>query len=158
MPRRVIRSKRKTSSRKSNRSVRRSKNRSVQRNMKRSVRRNMERSVRRSKNRSLRRRTNRSVRRNEKRDIKRRTKRNKKNRTNNKKIRLLIRDEETGIKKYTARINNEWALFEYEPKKSLIQFKPDDFIQLKEENKLFIVVEDLLGNKTIYNETIYYKP
>ena len=83
---------------------------------------------------------------------------NKKNRTNNKKIRLLIRDEETGIKKYTARINNEWALFEYEPKKSLIQFKPDDFIQLKEENKLFIVVEDLLGNKTIYNETIYYKP
>ena len=83
---------------------------------------------------------------------------NKKDRTNNKKIRLLIRDEETGIKKYTARINNEWALFEYEPKKSLIQFDPDDYIQLKEENELFIVVEDLLGNKTIYNETIYYKP
>ena len=83
---------------------------------------------------------------------------NKKNRTNNKKIRLLIRDEETGIKKYSARINNEWALFEYEPKKSLIQFNPDDYIQLKEENELFVVVEDLLGNKTIYNETIYYKP
>ena len=62
------------------------------------------------------------------------------------------------IKKYTARINNEWALFEYEPKKNLIQFKPDDFIELKEENELFIVVEDLLGNKTFYNETIYYKP
>ena len=44
------------------------------------------------------------------------------------KIRLLIRDEGTGIKKYTARINNEWALFEYEQKKNLIQFKPDDFI------------------------------
>ncbi len=83
---------------------------------------------------------------------------NKKDRTNNKKIRLRIRDEETGIKKYTATINNEWALFEYEPKKSLIQFKSDDFIQLQEENELFIVVEDLLGNKTIYNETIYYKP
>lgn len=83
---------------------------------------------------------------------------NKKDRNNNKKIRFLIRDEETGIKKYTARINNEWALFEYEPKKSLIQFNPDDYIQLKEENELFIVVEDLLGNKTIYNETIYYKP
>lgn len=83
---------------------------------------------------------------------------NKKDRTNNKKIRLLIRDEGTGIKKYTARINNEWALFEYEPKKNLIQFKPDDFIELKEENELFIVVEDLLGNKTFYNETIYYKP
>ena len=83
---------------------------------------------------------------------------NKKDRTNNKKIRLVIRDEGTGIKKYTARINNEWALFEYEPKKNLIQFKPDDFIELKEENELFIVVEDLLGNKTFYNETIYYKP
>ena len=76
----------------------------------------------------------------------------------NKKIRLLIKDKETGIKKYTATINNKWALFEYEPKKNIIEFNPDDFIQLKEENDLFIVVEDLLGNKTTYEETFYYKP
>ena len=81
----------------------------------------------------------------------------RKNNAKTKKIRLLIRDEGTGIKKYTARINNEWALLEYEPKKNLIQFKPDDFIELKEENDLFIVVEDLLGNKTIYEETFYFK-
>ena len=84
---------------------------------------------------------------------------NKKNIINdNKKIKFLIKDKETGIKKYTAKINNEWALFEHEPKKSIIEFKPDNFIQLKEENDLLIVVEDLLGNKTIYEDTFYYKP
>ena len=92
MPRRVTRSKRNRSSRKSNRSVRRSKNRSVRRNMKRSVRRSKNRSVRRSKNRSVRRSKNRSVRRNMKRSVRRRTnreikrgtKRNVKNRTKRK--------------------------------------------------------------------------
>ena len=35
---------------------------------------------------------------------------------------MLIKDKETGIKKYTATINNKWALFEYEPKKNIIEF------------------------------------
>lgn len=80
------------------------------------------------------------------------------NNTKNKKIRFEIKDEETGIKKYTATINNEWALFEYEPKKNMIEFKPDSYTKLIDVNDLFIEVEDVLGNKTIYKETFYYQP
>ena len=80
------------------------------------------------------------------------------NNTKNKKIRFEIKDEETVIKKYTATINNEWALFEYEPKKNMIEFKPDSYTKLIDVNDLFIEVEDVLGNKTIYKETFYYQP
>ena len=80
------------------------------------------------------------------------------NNSKNKRIRFEIKDEETGIKKYTATINNEWALFEYEPKKNMIEFKPDSYTKLSDVNDLFIEVEDVLGNKTIYEETFYYKP
>ena len=70
---------------------------------------------------------------------------------------VVINDEETGIKKYKAYINDKWALFEYEPKKNYIQFRPDNFINLKNENNLLIEIEDMVGNVTIYREIFYFK-
>ncbi len=75
----------------------------------------------------------------------------------NQKLRYFINDDETGIKKYNAWINNQWALFEYEPKKKYIQFKPDNFIELEKENTLKIELEDMVGNKFIYSEIFYFK-
>ena len=75
----------------------------------------------------------------------------------NQKLGYLINDEETGIKKYKAYINDKWALFEYEPKKNYIQFRPDNFINLKNENNLLIEIEDMVGNVTIYREIFFFK-
>jgi hypothetical protein len=75
----------------------------------------------------------------------------------NQKLGYLINDEKTGIRKYKAYINDKWALFEYEPKKNYIQFKPDNFINLKNENNLLIEIEDMVGNVTIYQEIFYFK-
>ena len=49
------------------------------------------------------------------------------------------------------------SLFEYEPKKNYIQFRPDNFINLKNENNLLIEIEDMVGNVTKYQETFYFK-
>lgn len=75
----------------------------------------------------------------------------------NQNLAYLINDDETGIKKYKAYINDKWALFEYEPKKNYIQFRPDNFIDLKNENNLLIEIEDMVGNVTKYQETFYFK-
>ena len=75
----------------------------------------------------------------------------------NQNLGYLINDDETGIKKYKAYINDKWALFEYEPKKNYIQFRPDNFIDLKNENNLLIEIEDMVGNVTKYQETFYFK-
>ena len=75
----------------------------------------------------------------------------------NQNLGYLINDDETGIKKYKAYINDKWALFEYEPKKNYIQFRPDNFINLKNENNLLIEIEDMVGNVTKYQETFYFK-
>ena len=73
------------------------------------------------------------------------------------KLRYYLNDYETGIKKYQAFINDQWALFEYEPKKNYIQYTPDNFVKLEKVNNLLIVLEDMVGNKKEFSEIFYYK-
>ena len=73
------------------------------------------------------------------------------------KLRYYIHDNETGIKKYQAFINDQWALFEYEPKKNYIQYTPDNFVKLEKVNNLLIILEDMVGNKKEFSEIFYYK-
>ena len=63
-------------------------------------------------------------------------------------IQYYINDKETGIKNYKGKINDQWALFEYEPKLKKIFFKNDTLIKLNKMNKVEIHVEDLVGNST----------
>ena len=63
-------------------------------------------------------------------------------------IQYYINDKETGIKTYKGKINDHWALFEYEPKLKKIFFKNDTLIKLNKMNKVEIYVEDLVGNST----------
>ena len=73
------------------------------------------------------------------------------------KLRYYINDNETGIKKYQAFINDQWALFEYEPKKNYIHYTPDNFVKLEKVNNLLIVLEDMVGNKKEFSEIFYYE-
>ncbi len=65
------------------------------------------------------------------------------------KISFIIKDELSGIKNYKGFFNDEWVLFEYDAKNDLI-FYHVEAERLKSENKLRIEVEDMVGNKRVY--------
>ena len=70
-------------------------------------------------------------------------------------LKVTIKDELSGIKKYTATINGEWVLMEYEPKRNRLThyFSKD----LKPGKHVFkILVFDSVDNYTEY-EAIFYK-
>jgi hypothetical protein len=70
-------------------------------------------------------------------------------------IKVKIRDRETGIKRFRGTLNDQWILMEYEPKKRLLFYNFDDRIKIG-ENKLKVVVSDLLGNETVYEATLNF--
>jgi hypothetical protein len=71
-------------------------------------------------------------------------------------LRLRLKDELSGIKKYSSYINGIWALFEYEPKSNLIFHNLSDGIINNGENELIIKYEDGVGNKGIYKTKLFY--
>ena len=81
---------------------------------------------------------------------------NNSNVKSNKSLRLRISDDKSGIRNYKAFINGKWALFEHEPKQSLIFHDLSDKIIRDGENDLLIEFQDRVGNKQIYKAKIYY--
>ena len=73
-----------------------------------------------------------------------------------KQIQYYIKDKETGIKNYEGKINNQWALFEYEPKLNKIFFRNDTLIKLNRINKIEIKVKDLVGNSTTVIDSLQF--
>jgi len=71
-------------------------------------------------------------------------------------LKLKIKDNKTGIKSYNGYIDGKWVLFEYEYKKALIIHDFSDQQLSKGRHRLRVVVEDLLGNQTVY-KTFFYK-
>jgi len=71
-------------------------------------------------------------------------------------LRLRLKDELSGIKKYSSYINGIWALFEYEPKSNLIFHNLSDGIINNGENELIIKYEDGVGNKGVYKTKVFY--
>ena len=76
--------------------------------------------------------------------------------TNQKYLKFKILDNESGIKKYSGKINGKWMLFEYEYKKDEISYMFDKYYEPKLKNEVEITVEDMVGNKSIL-KTIFYK-
>lgn len=60
-----------------------------------------------------------------------------------------ISDNRSGIKTYSAMLNGEWTLLEYEPKKSLLFMKVGDANFQKGSNTLEITITDNCGNATV---------
>jgi len=81
----------------------------------------------------------------------------RRNRVDHKKqIEYYILDKETGIKNYVGKINDTWALFEYEPKLKKIFFKNDTLIRKNAVNKIEIKVEDMVGNSTTVIDSLKF--
>ena len=71
-------------------------------------------------------------------------------------LRLRLKDELSGIKKYSSYINGIWALFEYEPKSNLIFHNLSDGIINNGKNELIIKYEDGVGNKGVFKTSVFY--
>ncbi len=77
--------------------------------------------------------------------------------TNYRYLSLLISDDLSGIDSYSATINGEWILMEYEPKTNTLTYNFDDKILDKTECELEVVVKDNVGNTTTFKSTFFRK-
>lgn len=68
-----------------------------------------------------------------------------------KELRFTIRDELSGISKYEGYIDNQWVLFEYDPKNELLTFVFDlEHISPEREHNLELYVSDEKGNARLF--------
>lgn len=73
-----------------------------------------------------------------------------------KSIQFTISDDLSGIKSYNGYLNGKWILFEYDNKTKKITHDFSDGIVAEGLNELKIIVEDNLGNSTIF-ETKFFR-
>ncbi len=77
--------------------------------------------------------------------------------TNYRYLSLHISDDLSGIDTYTATLNGEWILMEYEPKTRTITYNFDDIILDKKQCELKVIVTDNVGNSTTFSHSFYRK-
>lgn len=70
---------------------------------------------------------------------------------------LQISDDLSGIDTYTATLNGEWILMEYESKKKTITYNFDDKILGQTKCELIVVVTDNVGNSNTFTSTFFRK-
>lgn len=70
---------------------------------------------------------------------------------------LEISDDLSGIASYSATLNGEWILMEYEPKTRTITYNFDDKILNKTQCNLKVVVTDNVGNSNVFERTFFKK-
>lgn len=70
---------------------------------------------------------------------------------------LMISDDLSGIDTYSATLNGEWILMEYEPKTKTLTYNFDDKILDKKQCELKVVVKDNVGNTNTYEVSFYRK-
>ena len=75
--------------------------------------------------------------------------------TNYRYLSLRISDDLSGINNYTATLNGEWILMEYEPKTSTLTYNFDDVILDKKQCNLEVTVTDNVGNSTTFNSSFF---
>ncbi|NNK17699.1 MAG: M23 family metallopeptidase [Maribacter sp.] len=77
--------------------------------------------------------------------------------TNYRYLSLMISDDLSGINTYSATLNGEWILMEYEPKTKTLTYNFDDKILDKKQCELKVVVKDNVGNTSNYEVSFYRK-
>ncbi|MGB7395731.1 MAG: M23 family metallopeptidase [Pricia sp.] len=70
---------------------------------------------------------------------------------------LYISDDLSGVDTYSATLNGDWILMEYEPKTNTLTYNFDDVILDKKECNLSLTVTDNVGNSTTFDSTFYRK-
>ncbi|WP_273566449.1 M23 family metallopeptidase [Maribacter halichondriae] len=76
---------------------------------------------------------------------------------NYKYLSLRITDDLSGIDTYSATLNGEWILMEYEPKTNTLTYNFDDKILNEKQCELKVVVTDNVGNSTTHITSFYRK-
>ena len=75
----------------------------------------------------------------------------------NSELRIKIYDEFSGIGEYKAFIDGRWALFEWDPKNSLLTYMPDpDYIKQGGKHTLRLNVKDNRDNESVLNLDFYW--
>jgi murein DD-endopeptidase MepM/ murein hydrolase activator NlpD len=72
-------------------------------------------------------------------------------------LKLKIDDDLSGIDNYSATINDQWILMEYEPKNKTLTFNFGDLNFKETKHYLKLVVTDNVGNNTTFTTTFYKK-
>lgn len=62
-------------------------------------------------------------------------------------LKIKIKDEESGINKYDIYLNGKWVVGAYDAKNNLLFYDVDEFLKLG-KNKMEVVVTDAVGNET----------
>lgn len=70
---------------------------------------------------------------------------------------VTISDDLSGIDTYSATVNGEWILMEYEPKTNTLTYNFDDIILDKKECNLQLTVTDNVGNSSIFTSSFSRK-
>ena len=70
---------------------------------------------------------------------------------------LQIWDDLSGVDSYSATLNGDWILMEYEPKTKTLTYNFDDNILDKKQCELKVVVVDNVGNSNTFTSTFYRK-
>ena len=70
---------------------------------------------------------------------------------------IYVADDLSGIDSYSATLNGEWILMEYEPKRKTLTYNFDDNILDKTQCELEVVVRDNVGNTTTFSRNFFRK-
>jgi murein DD-endopeptidase MepM/ murein hydrolase activator NlpD len=76
---------------------------------------------------------------------------------NYKYLSLQIADDLSGVDSYSATLNGEWILMEYEPKLNTLTYNFDDKITSQTQCELIVTVIDNVGNENTLTTTFYRK-
>ena len=71
-------------------------------------------------------------------------------------LKIQVKDNESGIRKYNGWINDKWILFELNTKKGVLVYDFDDNVIKEAKNNLYIEVIDNVGNISQY-KTVFYR-
>jgi len=69
-------------------------------------------------------------------------------------LRVMISDDQSGIKSYRPTLNGHWILMEYDPKRNTLTYYFDNYLK-KGKNDFQLIVKDNVGNESIYKAVIY---
>jgi hypothetical protein len=74
-----------------------------------------------------------------------------------KELKFKIQDSGSGIKNYTAFLDDNWILLTYNPKNNSLTYDFNDIPLEGAEHRINLIVEDQVGNKTEYSAVFFRK-
>jgi len=69
-------------------------------------------------------------------------------------IKVMIEDNQSGIKSYRPTLNGHWILMEYDLKSNLLTYHFDRYLK-KGKNEFKLIVHDNVGNERVYKAVIF---